>query len=587
MIGSVASELDILKKLEAKRVPLVERYDFDWSRIRGDAFVIPKSEGEWDIITSNRASTIAWKVISVLGTGKRKLYIPNISGDDSKTRNNISLTEGVVNGLIWGADLVRQSNPDSLLIQMALSFYQVVRGTIAYRAMVMSEDEKTYLDLDIWDARNLTYIASRDKLLKVYYTSYCDEWSIKYQFPGWNGKVGTDGTVKMIDVWDCSEAGKSAKEAVIINDEFVKEPEDVIVGDTPIDYLPIYIKSGGVFPIISDDNEDNIAHSGESVLVNFRNLIDTESRLLSYALTAEGLEIKAPIVVHYNSQASGGKVPDLFDKDPRVKNRVIWVDDVKKETIDQNGLPSPRVEKTALMLSKVGDMADVGGLSRITSGIGSGNDTASGIAILDENSKEFIKPFKDGVENGIANLGHMVSKQYKAGSFKKDEEFKFYNSKYQLVSIKGKPQDMIDDREIICEIQSEALRERATKVGMASAEMKAGLISPKGAMDKYQLQDAPDEELDNIEQYKVEEMLGINKVKGVLRLLKDYKKDKSFEAKTILKYGYKALAAMQEAQVTKIKGGQSIEGIPGGTNPEQLVAQQQLQPPQPLQPPTQ
>ena len=537
---NAGAELKILESLRSKSKDLIDRMDTTFDYFRGKKFEIPKTEGKWENVTSNRAQAEGWKIINVLASAKRKI---SLAIEDAKEaeRDTYAKTEMVANGLLYTADRRFDGSPEMPQLNSQMAFYSVVRGWRAYRLLVLDdEDGVPYMDIAVWDRRNVFYIPGRERLLKVYAERQVTEEQAKEEYEGFNGKGDEkSGLVKIVDVWDCSDSSKHTQEAVIINNDYIRPPLNVKIGGSYIDYLPIRIKAGGSIPLINDDNSDNLRHVGEDYLVNNRELPDTLSRLMSYNMTRAGMEAKMPQVIEWDS--TKGDLPPEFKKDPYIKGSFIFLDKAKGQAIS-TPLPMTPGDKINLMLASVNQDWSMGGLNSVAYGNADVSMTAFGTDILNKNTREHIWPFKLAMEQDYIWMASEAVRQYKLGGYK-ESEFTGYNSKFKRFNINIKPDDIVDDKEFQCSLIVDELSDRSTHSGMAIQEVKAGISSLRTALDKHQLAEDPDQEIANIEQEQFDKMLDMPLIKGIIAQIDDYSSSKKRDAAKafILEYAFEKL----------------------------------------------
>ena len=520
---NVGEELKILEKLKERDNALIERMDRTWKYFRGDKFTMPAESGKWDCATTNRAQAEGWKIINILASAKLKLAEVMISTDKAKEREHLSYNELLVNGLLYTADRRYDADPELNSLQSQVANYRTLRGWGAYRLLVCEDDDgNPYLDVAVWDRRNVSYIAGSDRLLKAYNVRYANEQQVKDEYgDDWNGKADDNtGLVKIVDVWDCSDKNKAAEEAVIIDKEYVKH-EDVLIGGQKIHYLPIRIKAGGAIPHISDGNTDNIAHVGEDYLVNNRNIIDELSTAMTFKKTRGGMETKMPFFVYYDS--SKGDLPqEITDKDMQVKGAIISLDKYKGQDIPAQPLLSPG----NLINQYHADMmreANIGGLSGIAFGETEYAMTAFGMNVINQNTKQHIWPFKLAMEQDYIWMAHEIVKQYKNGSYKKIE-FEGYDSKFNHFFEKIDPKDVKEGRAFECSLIVDELADKAANIDIATKEVMAGLNSRRGAINDHNLAQDADARLKEISQEKARDLFNIGPIEALGALIEDYMK---------------------------------------------------------------
>lgn len=561
-------ELDKIDPIKTRKEELRKRFDADWQKFRGDQFQMPETEGKWDNMTSNRPQSEGWKIINILACADRKLFIPPI-GDDSIQREKVAKTERLVNGLLTKLERFNDGLIDQPDLQSIMAFYRVLRGWGAYRCMVIENDDGyPYLDLEVWDFRNL-YATGGQRLKWVCYEMKVSEQTASEKYEGKiPGKfIDNNKMVTLYKVMDCSEAGKPAQEGVIIGNEWAKGPENIEIGGQELDYLPVRIKAGGAIPLILDENSDNYKKVGESYLVNTRDLHEPENRMLTYKMTRAGIEAKMPFVIIFNSD-KGELPPQVFQQDPYVKGREIILDEAKGQKI---GDPIPQATGNALELMdvRIERMKNQGGLGPIAFGEYSNVAmTAFGTDVLNHNTREHIWPFRKAMEQDFVWLAGEIARQYKNGSFQA-EELEGWESEFKRFREKIKPKDITADREFVCQIVARELTDRSAHSAMALQEISAGLLSKREALDIHQLSQDPDRTLELISQELAENAFDTPYFKGVLQIIEDYRKNPSAIKKMELQHALQKLTMMafqQKQEMAQLRTGMPAQLEAGRVN---------------------
>ncbi len=509
----LAEEKRKLEKLIQRRGELNTRFDEDYKRFVLDPsmYLIPKTEGEWDNFISNRCSAEGNKIIDTLSYARRKLWIP-LEDETKQGRNSLTATEQLANGVLFLIDNLAENTPEGQSVQASLSYFRPVRGWSAQRILLRMEDDKLVPDYAAWDIRNTYWIASADKLIKVFYIRYADEDEVKFEYPSWTGTAqSTNDKVEIVDIWDCTD--KTAKEGVWIGNEWVKEPTEVKIGDTTLDYLPIRIRAGRSAPLIGD----NLKNIGESFQVNNRGLYSTESRLISYEITRAGQLAKAPRVVVYDS--STGQKPEGFEKDPYTKGRTLYLDKAKGEEW-VNAVPPPTGSEIVNSTNIVQGLEGIGGFSAVAYGVVNQALPAQGIDILSKSTSDIVKPFKQGVESDIKWLAEEIVRQFKNGDFG-EYEFEGYDKSANRFKTKVKPDDIDVNWKFECELVPDLLRDKATNIGNAELAVKSGLMSKQTARDEFALVTDTDLEAEKIAKEQVEGIVQFKLRQYEAALLKD------------------------------------------------------------------
>lgn len=481
---------------ETRTSALRDRMDHDYGLFTLDTslYYISESEGKWDNVITNRAASEGNKMIDYLSYARRMLWIPQTDETESE-RKRLTATEQLGNGCIYMADAINEDIPDYIDIQSALSFYKVIRGWSAGRYILRDDDDKLIPDIAVWDPRNTYWHQGSKRLTWVCYVRYATEGEIRDEYHGYNGKLTTEagsagGYCKVYDVWGFPEGKKEAHEGVIVGGEWVKEPEPV-----GMDYLPIRIRAGRSTPIIRDgERNDTMKHVGESFLVNNREMLPVESRLLTYKIHKAGIESKPARPVIYDS--TKGELPPTWEK-PLDKGSLFPVDEGKGQKIGDPLLPGTEGHIDSSLQAWIG-LENMGGLSPIAHGLGPVPDTAQATDIVFRATMDALKAFRMGVEKDLVWYAEESVRQYKNGDF--DEyELEGYDKGNNRFRVNIKP-DQIDDKwRFRCVLIPDELREKATKMGIADQAVKGGFMSVESASDQFQIVENP-----SLEQQKID-----------------------------------------------------------------------------------
>lgn len=548
--------------------------DEEFSFYRGDPekYEIPLKEGEWDSVITNRAMVEVNRVISDISGASRKLWIP-IKDEDHRDRKKLSATEHTALGLIHLADSINEDSPSNSDVQSLLAAYRVHRGWSAIRFIVREEDNKLVPDLAVWDVRNVYWLEGKNRLIWV-----CNvRWALKEQAKdefGWTGSADVNGFVKIHDVWAVSE-GKTAQEGVIIGTEWVKGPEDVEVGESKLDYIPIRIKAGMSLPLLHGDNQaDNIKFVGQGYISQNKALLALESRLLSYQMTRAGQLAKAPILLNFDSNQS--PLPPSIQKDPFVKGRVISLDKAKGQEFVQQLTPPPGAEINEIYIS-VQRLLSTGGLNAVAFGNINTALPAQGIDILSHAALAVEQPFINGVQSDFVWLAGEATRQYKNGNFG-EQEFEGYDKSNNSFQAKVSPKQINEEWKFTCKLIPNLLRDKVSMVQAAAQAIQSGLISRQTARDEFQIVVDTDLEETKVAKEEARKVLGLGEAEALVEYIEDYITTKDPKTLFLVNHAIKSLAIAQGGQ-----GGQiAQQGMPPGSN--QMTARRaQPSVPQPVQ----
>uniref|UniRef100_A0A6M3J533 Portal protein n=2 Tax=viral metagenome TaxID=1070528 RepID=A0A6M3J533_9ZZZZ len=521
------SAAEEIKKFETQQKftqDLRDRMDEEYALYRGDEDVynIPVEEGDWENVITNRAKVEVNRVIEDLSYAARKLYIP-VSEEDKRDRRALSRTEQAAIGIIYLGDMLLQGSPFSSDLQSLLAKYWVLRGISVKRFLLREEEDKLVPDIAVWDGRNAQWIEGKKKLIWVGNIRYASPEQVKDEYEGWNGGVddAARNLVKIYDIWDCSTPGKPAQEGVIIGTEYVKEPKDVKVGDSTLDYIPINIATRRGMPLISDSNTDNIKFTAQSYLTNNKELYTIESKLLTYVLTGASRDTKTPIVIEWNGQGNS-PIEKFRDTDPFVQGRVIVLDTSKGEKL-AGELPPSNTGNILQMYDMLLGLLGIGGMSPVAFGRISQALPAQGIDILSHAALANERAFKDGMEGDYVWLAGEAIRQYKLGNFK-EQEFEGYDKGNSPFRVKVKPNDIDENWHFKCELIPDLIRDKAGMINIASQAVRDKLLSRQTARDQFQLVLDTDLEEAKVGKEDARSLFGIGEIEAFMAYVDDYAK---------------------------------------------------------------
>uniref|UniRef100_A0A6M3K5G3 Uncharacterized protein n=1 Tax=viral metagenome TaxID=1070528 RepID=A0A6M3K5G3_9ZZZZ len=539
MLGTANEEIKKNGELEKYTEPLRERMDEEFALYRGDEDVydIPAEEGEWERIITNRAMVESNRIIEDLSYANRKLYIP-ISDEDREKRKDLTATENAAKGILYLADTLMQDSPLGSDLQSLMAKYWVIRGMSVKRFLLREEEDKLIPDFACWDGRNTQWVEGRRRYSWVGYTRWAHKSEVEDEYKGWNGQAdASTGLVKLLDVWDCSEPGKTAQEGVIdcSSSEYLREPKQVKVNNVPLDYIPIHINTKRGMPLILDDNSENIKFTAQSYLTNNKNLFTIESRLLSYVLTAAAKDAKAPIIIEWNGQGPS-PIEKFRNQDPNVAGRVIVLDTSKGEALS-NPLPPSNTQHILQMYEALLGLLGIGGLNPVAFGRINQALPAQGIDILSHAAMANERAFKAGLEGDFVWLASEAVRQYKLGDFD-EREIRGYDSSSNPFIIKVSPKKIDDNWRFVCKIEPDLLRDKVAMLNAAVMAIKSGILSKRTARDEYQIVTDTDLEEGKVAQEQFRELSGMGMLEGLLNYIKDYQKTKSPETLFLINHAY-------------------------------------------------
>jgi hypothetical protein len=571
-------ELKIRNELDNHYGDVVDVIDADYALYNLNEFKIPTDEGKWDNVTSNRARIEADRAINYLAYAKRRLYVAD-DGSDRHGRGRLAKTEECVNGFLYAAERLYDSMPESPTLHYLKSFYAIVRGGTSERIYLHEdEDGQVICDYAIWDRRNVRYTYNRNGLLKVYYTSWVNVDTAKGDWDGFNGSGDSNNLVEMVNVFDCSDSGKEAQEAVILDGEYVQEPEDI-----GLKYIPVRI-GGNVRPYIVTAGDINASHAMASWFVANRALYEHESRLLTYNMTAAGIQAKGILKLFWDSSKGASNPPEL-ESGSSAKGKVWMLDKGQGQDADVLNPNARGTEINNMLMQMQGKLNDGGVTSMANPPY---PDTAQGTEIIAHETLSKLHPFQLAIQHDYVWAAGQIAQQYKNGQFT-SQEVRGFNQMQKRFKVKIKPDEIVDDCEFECQLVPDILRDREHQIGIFAAGVSSGAWSRQTGREICQLVEDPDREEDLIAMETVSTASA--PMIGAMKMLVDSYNDKSETGKmraAQARYTINMLAKQQQIQQGQMEqqsgmgggmqgtqggGGQPQEGIPRPMPPQAGVGQ--------------
>jgi len=579
-LKDIGEEINKIANIEARTSSLRTKMEEYLALYNLEPFEMPKIEGKWENLTTNRPRVEGDNLINDLGHAARKVYIP-IDDDDVSGRGKLTKTEDCVNGFIYSADSLYDGVPEITLNQGCKAFYRVVRGFSSDRVYLYEDDDGNVIcDLAVWDPYNTFWVSGKRGLLWVAYRRYDTEEGVKSDYKGWNGKANEDGFVEIYNVLDCSDKGENAEEGVFIGTDWVMDPEDI-----GLDYIPVRIKAGASMPLVIDGkSSESIKYLGGSWFAGKSEFYKAESKLLSYNMTRAKRMAKETLIQEYDSAKD--PQPPQHETDPREAGGITNQDVNKGQNLSAAHLMT-QGQDINNMLGLVQQKAAEAGLPALGLGIPPFPSTAQATDQIHHSIRSKEYPFIISMQADYEWIASEIASQYKNGGFVGATTFEGVNSRLKRFRSKIKPDEIVDDRHFKCELIPDIIRDRNLHSGMAIAEVGAGLISRQTALDVHQLVEDPDHELEIIAREKSNELAEVQAWSTVVALIKDAgnKRDpasqlKRLQADIIIR---KLMSMMQQeqAQGQPPGGGAPQAGVSRPMPPQAMAgAQRNTRPPQ-------
>ena len=561
---------DIWESTDIKALREQQETDFgNWGPYE---YKMPQGEGKWDTMTTNSPKIYANKLIGLVSSARRMLFIdvddeekkPNQSG-----RNKISDTERLANGAIWANDRELTSAPSGKTTQDSLGSFAVLRGgTVKSLLWTENKDEQPKCIIRTYDPMFCQWEEGDREIIKFCYRNFVSESFIKRAYKEQIKKgvsfgepvTGRKGYLSYTffdeDEWK-----------VAINGYYVDE------GEHGLGYVPVNIRSCGAVPYLhSIEYQDTMKFSWQSYAINTREVYDLMSKLLSIAKTKAVDSGRKDIIAYYNSGNNPDDKPEIekLGYGTGQRNNVLFLDTAKghefKGILDAQGN-----EIIDSFYNRVrGEMDVLGTMDPIASGVMDRSGSGALADILTKNALQSAEQYFKCVENDLIWLAEESVRQFKGGQYEKTE-VEGRDIKGKKFSIKLSPSDVVE-KHFDCKLVADRLRDRTLELGNAINEVKNGLSSVKSAMQNHNLHEDPDREMELIENEKHLALASGDPVEHHKGLANHYIDEGNEEM------------ALYHLQLAKIAIEATIEGMMGATNPAGRNGSGQAPPGTPLSP---
>ncbi len=547
--------ITFVNKKEQDTKPLRDRMEETYNFWRLEYFDIDKSMGKYRTMVSAKPRVFCDKITSELAYGFLKLSLP-IYKETKKERSVESMTEQTAYGLIGMADdRLRKCMLPNIQSQLAEDI--PLRGFAIPRVWVYSENDhgenKTCVDVAIWDARNVYWDIGRKGLRSVCYVRYASKTEVEDTYDVKDVKEDAKGGVAVYNWWD------DDWEVVVIGNDIVDWQENH-QGYPPVLILPV----GSSRMRQSSKHDDTIRDLGEDFASKGGRVIWPKlSEAMSYFLTTTALGTHPVQKLLYDGPQN---MPEFESPTELLEDGNFIPLDTSK---GQDVLPmfQATLPKEALSLYQVVGAEE----SRATApdifyGQASGQETAQGTAMLIHASMATLKNGQRAMEGAFAWIAGELIKQVKDGEFD-IESLQGVDGKKSQFTVRPKLDQLVTDRRFVVQLVLESPQDILQNIGAADQLVKSGLSSRQTARDKLlgQLFPDPDAEEAIIDRETARRLAGIGDWEALEELIKD--NPNSIAA-------WRMFARMQqEAEQGMAIAGQNVAGIPKTLGPGNMPGQ--------------
>lgn len=572
---------DILKEVtdaETQRLkPLYDKFKENYDIYTFKPYEQEAAKGVFDNMTSNEFGVHGRKVHGLLLNG-RPSFSFSLDNETYKTRKEkLSTTERFVYAAMGKADKLLLNSPNNTTVHGALAFYTVHLGGCIPRVLVWEDDEgNPVFDCAVWQPQNVTWQYGYNGMAWVNNKRWATVAEVEELYPDADGREDEvyKGYVLLRDYWCLAD--KTCWNGVIINDDWASEKADGENGapyDTEMGSIPVGIFTAGDIPMLQfDDSGAELAHKWYSCYDALRPIIEARHKQLTYRMTLSRKAAERTFIREYDSTKGGiAETPDLS---PNMAGSFMNINVGKGEALT----PSDPIELTRtveVLESQLEGMISLGGMSPIAYGQSSGTSTATGIAMLMEANSSYLYPFRLCLERAEQWIASQFIKQTKNGNYKEIESDGL-DSKSKPFSLKVKPAELEDEKEIVCKLELKSAVETLQKAGLLTQLNEKGIISKQTAQDNLpELVQDTDAELERIAQERLmEEHPEINLLRALKALQADRKGATDEDLKSIL---LSLVEQVKERARPKAAPVQGVENgvLPEGANPLSAIAPMQ------------
>jgi len=292
---------EIVKKVQAHEdatIDLRNRMEEDYEDWRLDEF--DAGEG-YQSFTSNHPYVFANKIISWMVGAQLTIQVP-LGNMHRPDRERASMKENFIIGMFNAANerLHQQLLPS---LEDQLAWFLTLRGFAFGRALlVKDEDSSTHVDITPWDPLHTYWGVGTKGLMWACYKFQKTATELKDEYD-WQPSL-EQTSEEHYDVYDYYDREHNA---VVVKDEFVKEPEPHHAKG-----VPVFLSVVGSTPPIQSRSGDTttIEDYGESVLKPNRVMLEKYNLLISVMLELASRSRQPPIAVQ---SRDGSKT---LDEDP-------------------------------------------------------------------------------------------------------------------------------------------------------------------------------------------------------------------------------------------------------------------------------
>ena len=254
------------------------------------------------VIVSNAPRTFADNVQSILSSSERQIIArmaETHTGADF--REAVAKLERLLEYAFYKAD-ERLINLLLPTLKESLVWYSIVRGWVAGRFVTYKEDGEVVFDFLPYDPRWLVYQRGSKGLLWTAYTTYRsvseleDEYGVVKKEPWYKPWSKEKDNYPVIDYW-LHEGKNKISNAVICENEFVKEPEEYNIKSMPVLIAPVATR-----PPIQGRLSNEMEGYGESIFAPNREIDNLLNKLGTMWASHANLLYKQPTINYYDEQ---------------------------------------------------------------------------------------------------------------------------------------------------------------------------------------------------------------------------------------------------------------------------------------------
>ena len=256
-----------------------------------DKIISGMHDNDVDVV-SNDLRTFSDQVQSTLSDAEMQIIIRMAQKDGEDKRDDVAALERL---LYFALDMADRRLRKLLMptLRDAAIWYSLIRGGNGAEVLVYETKNGVIFAVQPLDPRWLTYDVGGDGLMWSSYKTFRSGEALKDE---WGFTSAKEKDNEVINYWR-HDGDKNFVNAVVCNNEFVKEPKKYTMRSFPVIIVPVATR-----PQIAMVNDIEDGGYGDSIFAPSREINKTRNRFASIAATHANLLAKQPLINYYDEK---------------------------------------------------------------------------------------------------------------------------------------------------------------------------------------------------------------------------------------------------------------------------------------------